>query len=440
MTDAQDPQWSRWATAQISAVESLTQLDRTLKFVICCSLLSVLFCSQIALNVGEFPASLDFFCYLLFASHLLLSGTARINPTLADLFLISLMTGLISTAISDGFTSWSSFFLLIVLYAPFNEELQSSARSQQVHSYISATFVSLACIIAAIALVQLALVNAFKGSEYLLNISFVLPEQIRGAGNYAFYREAGSGLVKANGFFLRESSTLSILTSLAWLFEFYDRARASVLLLLGAGSLASISGSGLLIILVALLFPTTVRKIPFFFVGILALGVLLTYGSELPGLNLWLDRLSEFQTPGSSGYARFVAPYQIVERSFADAWSAWLGVGAGAYLRTIPLLRVKFEINDPTWAKLLYEYGVVGFLSWSMMLIIRLRSSELRIEICAAIFYAWISTGSVLKPDFVFLTWILTLAPSSGRARIQTNPDDALAGSVRPRDAGPVRL
>jgi hypothetical protein len=139
----------------------------------------------------------------------------------------------------------------------------------------------------------------------------------------------------------------------------------------------------------------------------------MTFGPDIPVLNLWLDRLDEFSMPGSSGYARFVAPTEMVERGVDNGSLAVLfGNGGGSYWRTVSALDRSYEISDPTWAKLIFEYGIAGFLMISALFFYRIYRSGLRREICNALVVVWMSTGALLSVDAAFLMWLLTLAPS----------------------------
>jgi hypothetical protein len=388
------------------------------RFAVWASILSVLFLTQIAYNIGEFPVSADFVCYALFALYLLISGHASLYISASLLFLIAAGLACLGMALTTSSASWTSLLLLLVLYAPFPLRLKNAPDLRHVQQYIQFAYVSAVTVIAAIAVVQLVLVNAF-GASYLTNIYFVLPEEIRGAGTYTFLREGG-GIVKANGFFLRESATLSIATGLALIIEYFTRARWRVLAVLTAGLLCSLSGSGVLALIVGFLVPRSANRVPLSLISLLAFVLLfvLLYNSDIPGLDLWFDRLSEFATPGTSGYARYVAPMDMVQRSFNEGGApVWLGNGAGSYLRSTGLVGVKYEINDPTWAKLIYEYGIVGFVVMVGLYAIRVYSSDLRPQICNYIFFVWISTGSVLKPDFALVVWLLTLIPQPNRRR-----------------------
>jgi hypothetical protein len=208
---------------------------------------------------------------------------------------------------------------------------------------------------------------------------------------------------------------------LALVIEYGTRARLRTMGILAAGLLCSLSGSGLLAIAAGLLLPRSLARIPLFvvyFVGLI-LALLLLYNLNIPGLGLWFDRLSEFQIPNTSAYARFVAPMEMITHSFDDGMiTTWLGNGAGSYLRDVKQLRMAYEVNDPTWAKLTYEYGVLGFGLIAVILVQRLYSSRLRVEICNYLLFSWLSIGVVLKPSFALIVWVLTLVGKPARQSV----------------------
>ena len=409
-------------------LDSRPELTSTARFAIWFGVLSTTFFSQIAINIGEFPASTDLFAYGFFTVYLLGTGVARIKAVASVGFMLAAFFAVVRVKYSPEYASLTSLLLLFVLYVPFHFRLRLGLDLRDVQDYIQRVFVAVVVAISVIAVLQLVAVNAL-GLSVLKNISVVLPDEIKAAGIYRFDREGGGGIAKANGFFLREASTLSIVTAFAILIEYFSLARKRILGILAAGLLASISGSGVFIVLVGLVFPSSFRRVPYFVVLSLLVVLLVISASEIPGLGLWVDRLSEFHIEGSSGYARYVAPFEMVQRGFDQGSSAiWFGNGAGSYLRTILLLQRKYEISDPTWAKLLYEYGVMGFVLIPAVFMARLYSSSLRPEICNAILFAWMSAANVLKPEFVFLVWILTLVPRSVRPKIPPGRVPSLAG------------
>jgi hypothetical protein len=398
------------ATALAQPAAPDMELTSSGKFAIWASIISVLFLSQVAYNIGTFPLSGDLICYALVALYLLTTGHASIGFVSFALFIVALAMACFGTLATASAISWPSLLLLFVLYAPFSVRMKGQTGA--VHQYILYAFVSAATVIAGVAVVQIILVNALKLS-FLTNIYFVLPEAIRGAGFYTFSREGG-GIVKANGFFLRESAELSIVI----IIEYTTRARWRTLTILGVGFVSSFSGSGIFALAVGLLMPRSLVRIPLFFVSCLGLlmALFLLYSLELPFLDIWFGRLSEFQTPNTSAYARFVAPMEMVARSFGDgAVTTLLGNGGGSYLRSIVQLRSKYEVNDPTWAKLIFEYGLAGFFLVSAIFMGRLYSSRLRVEVSNYILFSWMSVGLVQKPGFALIVWLLTMVPQSRR-------------------------
>jgi MFS family permease len=390
---------------------SSAELTSKGKLAIRSAIIAFLFLSQVAYNIGDFPLSVDFICYALCAAYLLMSGYVALDFLSFSLFTGAAALAALRIPFSGSSTSWTSLLLLLALLAPFSFRMTDRHDLGSVQEYIQDTLVSAASVIGVIAIVQLFLVNAVK-SPLLTNIHFVLPDAIRGAGNYAYTRE-GTGLIKANGFFLRESATLSILMGLALMIEYYGKARLRILAILGAGLICSFSGSGILALIAGFVLPRSIGRIPVFIASLVGVVAVLSvlYIADIPYLDAWFDRLEEFTTPNTSGYARFVAPFEMVSHSLEEVGSTWLGKGAGSYLREIMLLRVKYEVNDPTWAKLIYEYGVLGFILVSSIFVIRLFSSNMRIEVCNFLLFVWLSGGLLLKPDFTLMVWLLTLVP-----------------------------
>jgi hypothetical protein len=406
-----------------------TQITRIGKFTVWSSLLSVLFFSQIAYNIGDFPVSTIFVCYAMIALYLLMSGYASLSIPVLILYLIAAAFACLTMFLMTSLTSWTSLLLLFALYAPFALRLKNSPDLVPVQQYIESAYVAAATVIAAIAVAQIVLVNGFEAS-FLTNIYFVLPEEIRGAGTYTFLRKSGE-IVKANGFFLRESTELSLVTALALIIEYFTTARRHIFAILAVGLFCSLSGSGILALIVGFLMPRSFNRVPHFLLSSLVFLVTFftLYNSEIPGLTLFFDRLSEFSTEGTSGYARYVAPMNMVQQSFDEGgFTMWLGHGAGSYLRSTPLLGLKYEINDPTWAKLIYEYGLVGLSLISALFVIRVYSSGLKPEICNFILFVWISTGAVLSPGYVLVYWLLTLVPQAYRRSVPTRSLRNLGG------------
>lgn len=381
------------------------------------AVISILFLTQIAYNIGEFPVTMEFVCYASLAAYLLMSGNAAVSvPTFFIYVAVVAFAGM-TMKLTTLPASWSSLLLFFALYAPFSFRLRAGPGLQTVQEEFQSTYVTAATVIAAIAVVQLVIVNATKVNS-LTNIYFILPEAIRGGGTYTFLREGGS-LIKANGFFLRESADLSLITSLALLIEYSTKARLPVMGILAAGLLSAVSGSGIVALLAGFVLPRAISRVPLFVVSgsALVLALFVLYYVDIPGINsMFFDRLSEINQPGTSGYARFVAPMGMVQINLNDGGSAmWLGNGAGSFFRSTQLLRAKYEIADPTWAKLTFEYGFIGLVLITTIVLVRLYSSALDVRVCNYLLFIWAVNSTVLKIQYVLLIWLLTIVPKAYR-------------------------
>jgi len=122
-------------------------------------------------------------------------------------------------------------------------------------------------------------------------------------------------------------------------------------------------------------------------------------------LSFTLGRLGEFNSDRSSGYIRYIAPGRLLAELFAsDPWSAWVGHGPGTVFRTLR----EYEFHDPTWAKLLFEYGGLGFGAAFLLFLVMLRRPGIPIQVRAVLFWAWlIMGGHLLSPEQNFLTLAL---------------------------------
>jgi hypothetical protein len=401
------------ATNSIAGSQSDVELNSTAKLLVWLSVISTLFLGQIAYNIGEFPLASDLIFYALITLYLLPSGYAALSVPSFYVYISVVAIAAFRIPFAISTTSWSSLLLLCALYAPFSVRLVKRPDIEPVLDYVTKVYILAASVIAAVAIVQLVLVNFLK-LDALTNIYFVLPEAIRGAGHYTFLREGG-GLVKPNGFFLRESADLSLVTSLAFLIEYHSKRRLTYLGLLAAAVLASLSGSGIVALIAGLLLPRTWSRAPLFVIyfGAFALTIYVLYSLDDPFLDLWFGRFSEFSNPGTSGYARFVAPWEMIQHSFSNGLlTTWLGNGAGSFFRDLSAGRFVYEVADPTWAKVTYEYGLIGLLLFLALVITRLYSSSLRTEACHFLLVSWFSFSFLLKPGYCSLIWLLTLVPT----------------------------
>ncbi len=414
-----------FGSMQRSAVEATrgadaNQLVPTDKAFAWLLVVSSLFAQQIAVvNIGEFPGSIDVCVYGIFAIYLIFKREVFVElPTLVIL-LVFAFTAAVVTSYSPRLSSASSLGLLLFLYWPFILYFSDAARGRALAKYAINLFVMLVVVLSIIACIQAILVNLF-GFSSLTNIIFNLPDGIKAAGKYMNAREEG-GIIKANGFFLKEASTLSLVAAMAVALEFTDRARPAVLLCLVAGLLASMSGTGLFILLAVLLIPTSRRGASTSVLALVGMVLLIAVDAGDSGMHIWTARVDEFSEEGTSGYARFVAPIEIFKTwASGPLGQLLLGNGAGSYQRFVDQLNLPYEINDPTWARMFFEYGLFGAGLLIALFLRRCGCSTLQLPVCNAFLVAWLfAGGEILNPQFVEVVWVCSLYGRSARADLE---------------------
>jgi hypothetical protein len=146
--------------------------------------------------------------------------------------------------------------------------------------------------------------------------------------------------------------------------------------LLFAGLLASVSGTGWLVLtaffiqsIVTSRSRDALRVVGFTLVCGCAVAIT---SFLLPDVTAVLfGRAGELSETGSSGYARFVTPFLVLQQVLAtDPVSFFTGLGPGA--STDLLLNFPYWLNTPT--KVLIEYGIFGLCSYTGLLLLAHRT------------------------------------------------------------------
>jgi hypothetical protein len=80
------------------------------------------------------------------------------------------------------------------------------------------------------------------------------------------------------------------------------------------------------------------------------------------------DRVGEFGATRSSAFARFISPFYLFdEYIFDNSRSVLFGLGPGS-IETF-FNNFYTDVFDPTWGKLLFEYGLVGSLPFAAFIL-----------------------------------------------------------------------
>lgn len=393
---------------------------------------SFIFISVIYLPLVGFPLTTDYSVSFGFAATylcllaLIQKGLVAVDRISLLLLAAWAVIGLASfLANSGGYVSLPSFFLLLVTYFPFVFSATPALMREQPQAFAMRRYSDLACVLAVLAAIQFVLQFGIH-ARWLFDLSSFLPTGLKAAGlwNHAIPIH---GLFKANGFLQKEPSGLSVILGIAFIIEFVHLHRYVRLAVIALGLALSYSGSGLILIAMGLLIPTSGaggRRAIYFLICVAAAWLLLSNALDLSEFS---GRVSEFWTPNTSGYARFVAPFDFLSYGFGSGWlQALVGHGPGTIQPAIDRYRTTFAVHDPTWAKLIFEYGLAGFavaLAFAIRVLFR---SAVPAELKIALLYAWLAAGGLLlSADFAAIMFGLAALWPAYAAR--TKPAAPLA-------------
>ncbi len=151
-------------------------------------------------------------------------------------------------------------------------------------------------------------------------------------------------------------------------------------------------------------------------------------------LTALMDRASEFSSDRSSAFARFLSPFYLFQDFiFPHVQTTLFGLGPGAIEPFFNSL--EYEVHDPTWGKLFFEYGVVGTLPFVVFICYCLFVGARSYWLSAAAFLNYlILGGNLLDARLQALMLVLVVFPSAYR------PATAAQAQGYPPDPQPDRI
>jgi hypothetical protein len=378
-------------------------------------LISTLFFTRFALTLGERELSLPLVVVLLGTAFLFVTGAVTISPTRALLFGTAMAVMLAASVFGGAVrVSWASYLNVVLLYAcylsvaPDDLEFERAIR----------LFRLLMIVIALAGIAQFCAQIAVPGPT-LFTFSGIFPAQILSHGfNYVIAVPGLGGLNKSNGFFLVEPSSFSQLTALAIIIELEFFRPSWRLGLFGTGLVLSFSGTGLLLFLAI---------VPLYMVrrgwgGLLLLGLptALVGAAVLAGPKLatLLARVGEFGSNQSSAFARFLSPFYLFdEYLFPNLDTTLFGMGPGAIEPFFK--KAAYQIHDPTWGKLVFEYGLVGTTAFLIFVLHCFFAGTRSMWLSTALFLNYLILGGNLVDARVQVLILVLLVMQSRPADIR---------------------
>lgn len=307
------------------------------------------------------------------------------------------------------YASLGSLLLLLAIYAPTVFCLRPSVGTTALWDWVMRCFLGFALCCAVAGILQFYAQFVFR-APWLFDFTTLIPPAIRGSGVYNTTNPVGS-LIKSNGFVLREASGFSFLMAFAMICEWSLKRRKLPLVVFALGLVVSYSGSGLLALGVALLFPLGQRTLVRV-AGCLAVGalVVMLFGDAL-NLDYTLGRVGEFESSSSSAYCRFIAPGKLVAESIdSDVWTTLIGHGPGTTQKLS-------TVCETTYGKVVFEYGLLGAIAFAALILAAVNRSAAPVRIRAALVVQWLLLGgNLLAPEVMLLVFCISTMWPAGAA------------------------
>lgn len=381
----------------------------------------LIFFPRFQVNVGPYFANVGLIAQFLIIVILMAKNSLRVDPVRGALYTAAIAIMFAAWIWSPSTSSYLSAILVAAAYLAFIFVARLPDGNESLQHFTMTTFCNLMMIAAVAGILQFFTQFAYN-PPWLFDFTDYIPLLFRGGGTYNTVISAGS-FYKSNGFFFREPSTCSQYLALGLICEIAMHRRKlrklSILRMatLGFCLLLTYSGTGLITLFVGLMFPlglkTAVR------IGALGLGALLIFwflGSAL-NLGFTANRINEFTSPGTSAYARFVAPVEFIQNQMdSHSITFLIGHGPGSVTRNV-VHRSTYENADPTWAKALFEYGIAGFGAFVGLMLFSAFRSRAPAELIAAFCVGWLIIwgGVFLAPEMTALIFIMcTVASATG--------------------------
>jgi hypothetical protein len=343
-------------------------------------------------QIGGSEISLGLAITLVALAVLTIRRVVRIDPWRLALLALSVATLSVSVMLNSATSSLPSFMLFVAIYLTL---AFVTATGKDFYRDIVRTFLNLVLVCAALGTVQFV-VQFVASPSWLFTFKGVLPDGVlMHAFNTAVPLSYGATTFKSNGFLLLEPSMFSQYLALALLLELLLFKRWWRLAAYAAPLPLSFSGTGLLLLAVFLPLVVLHLRAYRYVLGGFVLAIVAVALGDLWHMDQLVARLGELNSTQTSGFARFLSPVWLLRDWVYDSLSGLLfGLGPGSI--TDALKQMPYEAFDPTWGKLLFEYGLVGTLAFSIFFIACLFTSAHSRWVSGFLLFSYVLLGGML--------------------------------------------
>ena len=395
------------------------------------------FLPRFALHFGavrDFELSINAVVTLGCTALMVLIGAVRPHPTRFALYCLSIACMLVAAMMAGG--GWAgristpSFLLLTSMYLAY--AFIVPAEDGTVYDATMRVFRRFALFVAVAGIAQFALQFVIPGPDLFTWESY-FPKEILAQNFNSVIPVPGAEarLYKSNGFFLLEPSHFSQFIGLAIIVELIRYRPSWRLPVLGLALLLSYSGTGMTLCAIFVPLVLIHRGHGRLLILLAAAGLFLAVFADLTHLTATFERLGEFSSEQSSAFARFLSPlYLFHDYVYPQLQTTLFGYGPGSIepFRTAQ----EYTIFDPTWGKVLFEYGIVGGIPFAVFICHCFFAGARSYWLSSALFFTYLVLGGYLI-DARLETVILPLVVlQSVRPVVRAVPVYRL-GSIQPR-------
>jgi hypothetical protein len=177
--------------------------------------------------------------------------------------------------------------------------------------------------------------------------------------------------------------------------------------------------------------------------AMLGLGCLVVLAGGASDIHFLTDRIGEFSSTESSGFARFISPYFMIRDFLVDSpVNLLFGLGPGAVVRIENEASTHaYLAHDATWIKLLLEYGFIAFVMFITFVAMAFFQGSRNRTLSWAVLLLYLFLGGYLLNGFMhflfagILAWhnqsvVLARQPQRRRRFLSVYPARALERPV----------
>lgn len=343
---------------------------------------------------------------------LMVRGWAKPSPTRILLYCALVVSGCCSLFFAKFEPSAFSLYMYLALYGLFLFPVVLDDAAYERFYRVVLGFGATICVIG---VVQYVLQYVWS-PEWLFSWRTIIEPEFLIEFNTLNWITWGVPIYKANGFFLMEASWLSQLAARTLLIAVIMLKDWRYIIPCGAAMLATYSGTGFILFAIFGLIPLMIlflrdrRILPVALLGLMAIPIVLMVFVQELNLEYFGSRLSEFSSPRSSAYFRFVLTQQVFANFMSEPLvTLFFGSGPGA-----TDMYLQGYVNDgftPGWLKLIVDYGFFGFAAFCGFLLTCVYQTTRSPIIAGAILFQYLYLdGSLVVPQAALLTLFMACA------------------------------